>query len=180
MEQYLEDFKLNTNVPNEIIEKYRNQVPKEMIEFWRNYGFGTFMQRYMKSVNPEEFKEILVESSQRYQNSVVLFATGMGDLVIWSDGYVRLVNYRYGAVKTIMFTFEFFFQNINDPEFRDEDLSWQPYLDAIRTYSAPDYEECFGYTPLLGLGGNEKVENLSKVKLKEHILVITEFMGPVQ
>ena len=38
----------------------------------------------------------------------------------------------------------------------------------------------FCYTPLLGLGGEEKVENLKKVKLKEHILIITEFMGPVQ
>ncbi|MCC5803780.1 DUF1851 domain-containing protein [Rossellomorea vietnamensis] len=69
--------------------------------------------------------------------------------------------------------------DINDLEFQDEDLSWQPYTDAIRTYSVPDYDECFAYTPLLGLGGNEKVENLSKVKLKEHILVITELMGPV-
>ncbi|WP_235182914.1 T6SS immunity protein Tdi1 domain-containing protein [Gracilibacillus boraciitolerans] len=34
--------------------------------------------------------------------------------------------------------------------------------------------------PLLGLGGAEKVENLKKVKLKEHILIITEFMVSVQ
>ncbi|MCG3056382.1 hypothetical protein KZ287_29885, partial [Escherichia coli] len=91
---------------------------------------------------PEEFKEILGESSQRYKDSVVLFATGMGDLVIWSDGYVRLLNYRYGVVKTIMFTFEFFFQNINDLEFRDEDLSWQPYPEALKQYSELDYDEC--------------------------------------
>ncbi|SFB99705.1 protein of unknown function [Bacillus sp. OV322] len=109
-----------------------------------------------------------------------MFATGMGDLVIWSDGYVRLLNYKYGVVKTIMFTFEFFFQNINDLEFKDEDLSWQPYPEAFKQNDELDYEECFGYTPLLGLGGPEKVENLKKVKLKEHILIITEFMGPVQ
>ncbi|MCC5803779.1 hypothetical protein H7H33_18365 [Rossellomorea vietnamensis] len=64
MEQYLEDFKLHTNAPNEMIEKYRNQVPKEMIELWRNYGLGTFMQGYLKSVNPNEFKEVLVESTK--------------------------------------------------------------------------------------------------------------------
>lgn len=63
------------------------------------------MQGYFKSVNPEEFKEILGMSIQRYKNSVVLFATGMGGLVIWSDGYVRLLNYWHGVVKTIMFTF---------------------------------------------------------------------------
>lgn len=180
MEKYLKDFKLHSKVPSEIIEKYRELVPNEMIDLWRDYGFGTFMQGYFKSVNPEGFKEILEESSQRYKDSVVLFATGMGDLIIWSDGYVRLLNYRYGVVKTIMFTFEFFFQNINDSEFKDEDLSWQPYPEAVEQYSELEYNQCFGYTPLIGLGGAEKVENLKKVKLREHILVITEFMGPVQ
>lgn len=57
---------------------------------------------------------------------------------------------------------------------------WRPYPKASSKYGTPNYDECFGYTPLLGLGGAENVENLKKVKLKEHILVITEFMGPVQ
>ena len=180
MEQYLKDFNVHSKVPSAIIEKYRNLVPREILELWSNYGFGTFMQGYFKSVNPDEFKDILEESSQRYKDSIVLFATGMGDLVIWSDEYVRLLSYRYGVAKTIMFTFEFFFQNIADLEFRDEDLSWQPYPDAIKQYKNLEYDECYGYTPLLGLGGAENVENLKKVKLKEHILIITEFLGPIQ
>lgn len=138
------------------------------------------MQGYLKSVNPDEFKEILEQSSQRFKDSVVLFATSMGDLIIWSDGYVRLLNYRYGVTKTIMFTIEFFFQNIADSEFSDEDLSWQHYPEALKQQNELKYDACFGYTPLLGLGGSEKVDNLKKVRLKEHILINTEFMGPIE
>ncbi|HAK1536480.1 TPA: hypothetical protein H1070_001204, partial [Listeria monocytogenes] len=54
MEQVLSDFKLNNEVPNEVIEKYKNLVPKEIITLWKDYGFGTFMQGYFKSVNPDE------------------------------------------------------------------------------------------------------------------------------
>lgn len=79
-----------------------------------------------------------------------------------------------------MFTFEFFFSNIFDEEFRNEDLSWQPYPLAMEKYDELKYEECFGYTPLLGLGGEEKVDFLKKVKLKEHMLITNEFMGPVE
>ena len=32
------------------------------------------------------------------------------------------------------------------------------------------FDECYGYVPLLGLGGSEKVDNLQKVKIKEHII----------
>ncbi|WP_231572131.1 T6SS immunity protein Tdi1 domain-containing protein [Pontibacillus halophilus] len=81
----------------------------------------------------------------------------MGDLIIWSDGYVRLLHYRYGVVKTILFTFEFFFQNIKDIEFKNEELAWQPYPEAFKRYryNKLEFDECFGYTPLLGLGGAE-------------------------
>ncbi|PEE44572.1 hypothetical protein COL91_18895 [Bacillus pseudomycoides] len=48
------------------------------------------------------------------------------------------------------------------------------------TFNELEYEECFGYPPLLGLGGLEKVENLKRSKLKEHIYVITEWMGLIQ
>ncbi|WP_137790900.1 T6SS immunity protein Tdi1 domain-containing protein [Bacillus sp. E(2018)] len=180
MEQYIKDFKLHNKVSNEIIERYKENVPNEIIALWRKYGFGSFMQGYFKSVNPDEFKGILEHSSKRYKDAIVLFATGMGDLLIWSDGYVRLLNFRYGTVKTIMFTFEFFFSNIFDEEFRNEDLSWQPYPLAMEKYDELKYEECFGYTPLLGLGGEEKVDFLKKVKLKEHMLITNEFMGPVE
>ena len=50
MEKTLNDFKINSKVPNEIIEKYKNLVPKEIIDLWQEYGFGTFMQGYFKGV----------------------------------------------------------------------------------------------------------------------------------
>lgn len=180
MEKILNDFKINSKVSSDIIERYKNLVPKEIIDLWQEYGFGTFMQGYFKSVNPEEYIDILQKCSQRYTNSVVLFATGMGDLVLWADGYVRLLNFRYGVLKTVMPNFLYFFKSLDSEKFRDEYLKWQPYPEAVEKWGEISYYECFGYTPLLGLGGAEKVENLKIVKLKEHILIITEFMGPVQ
>lgn len=43
-----------------------------------------------------------------------------------------------------------------------------------------NFEECFGYVPLLRLGGSEKVENLKKVKIKEHIELITQMVGKIE
>ncbi len=180
MEKVLNDFKIDKKVPSELIDKYVNLVPEEIIIMWKNYGFGTFMNGYFKSINPDDFKDILLETSQRYQDAIVLFATSMGDLIVWSDDYVRLLNYRYGKVTTILHTFDFFFNNISDLEFQIEDLHWLPYPDAIARYGEPSYDECFGYVPILGMGGMEKVENLQKVKLREHILIITHFMGPIE
>ncbi|MFC7371360.1 T6SS immunity protein Tdi1 domain-containing protein [Fictibacillus iocasae] len=180
MEKILYDFELHLKVPEEFIDKYSNLVPKEVIALWKNYGFGTYMKDYLKVVNPEEYIDIMQECSQRYKDAIVLFATSMGDLIIWADGYVRLLNFRYGVLKTLFPNFLLFLRSLDSEKFRDEYLMWQPYPIAIEKYGEPEYDECFGYTPLLGLGGPEKVENLKKVKLREHILIITEFMGPVE
>lgn len=180
MDSVLEDFRLKTIVSQKIKDKYKKDVPKEIIDIWNNYGLGTFMQGYLKSVNPEEYEDLLQDTSQRYKDAKVLFSTSMGDLVIWADDYVRLLNYRYGILKTVMPNFLFFFKSLESDKFKNKYLNWQPYPEAIERYGEPEYDECFGYTPLLGLGGSEKVENLKKVKLREHILIITEFMGPIR
>ncbi|WP_324604070.1 T6SS immunity protein Tdi1 domain-containing protein [Paenilisteria weihenstephanensis] len=57
---------------------------------------------------------------------------------------------------------------------------WKPYQEAVKKLGTPAYDECFGYVPLLALGGSEKMENLQKVKLKEHILLISALAGPIQ
>jgi hypothetical protein len=43
----------------------------------------------------------------------------------------------------------------------------------------PAHDECFGFTPLLALGGPEHPDRLSVVKLREHVLMITQLTGPL-
>jgi hypothetical protein len=52
------------------------------------------------------------------------------------------------------------------------------YPKAVEMYGPLAYDECFGYVPLLGLGGSEQVKNPQKVKIKEQIMLITALLGP--
>ncbi|WP_296585518.1 T6SS immunity protein Tdi1 domain-containing protein [Ruminococcus sp.] len=64
-------------------------------------------------------------------------------------------------------------------ELDEEYLSIEKYNAAVKKYGKLEYDECFGYVPLLGLGGKESVNNLKKVKIKEHIALITEMVGEI-
>lgn len=179
------DFKINHEVPTEVYNKYVKELPKQVMKVWEEYGFGSILNGYLKIVNPEEYQSLISETYMRNANTTVLFVTGMGDVILWEDAgedekYLVLVNFRKGVTSIIEAGFDFFFDDLQDMVFREENLDWSPYLEAVEKLGVPDFYECFGYTPLLGLGGEEKVEHLKKVKLKEHILLITELMGPVQ
>ena len=54
------------------------------------------------------------------------------------------------------------------------------YNEAVAKWGELEYDQCFGYVPLLSLGGSEKVENLDKVKIREHIELITQLVGRIE
>ncbi|MFJ7509399.1 T6SS immunity protein Tdi1 domain-containing protein [Peribacillus simplex] len=164
----------------EVIDKYKEKIPEQITEIWRQYGFGSILKGYLKLVNPDVFEELLKDVYIRREDAIPLFATSMGDIIVWEKGrYLNLLNFRKGNVNVISAGFDFFLDDLNDNSFIVEELEWKPYPEAVDKYGEPDFDECFGYTPLLGLGGPEKVENLKKVKLIEHIYLITQFMGPI-
>lgn len=184
------DFKLKEKVSNETIEKYKNKVPEQLLEIWQNYGFGSFLNGYLKIVNPEEYEELLKETyipveDEPIEFNTVLFATAMGELIVWE--YVNeeissiiLVSYRRGCSSMVLASFRNFFRVLNEEAFKKRKLKWDLYLEAREKYGEPEYDECFGYVPLLGLGGKDTIANLEKVKLKEHIYIINDLVGPVE
>lgn len=176
-----DDFVFQCNVDNSIIDKYADKLPKELICVWKELGFGSFLKGYIKLINPDDFQNLLAESYFRGNISIPIFTTGMGDIITWEEGkYLRLVKFRRGNFHGISAGFDFFFSDLLDEGFCDRHLDWEQYLEVIKQQEVPEYEECFGYVPLLGLGGAEKVQNLQKAKIKEHIMIINEFMGPIQ
>jgi hypothetical protein len=121
----------------------------------------------------------LKECYVRSDKAIPLFVTGMGDILVWEDNYLMALNFRRSDVEVVAKNFDLFIKNLQEKRFLDKELDWLPYPEAAEQYGLPAYDECFGYVPLLSLGGAEKVEKLKKVKLIEHIQVITHFMGMI-
>lgn len=168
-----------------LIARYRDQLPPEVLGVWEQYGFGSFCAGYLKVVNPQEYVDLLNDTCQLTNSPVppsalVLFATGMGDLLIWEGGFLSILDYRHSRTDIISKGTHFFFADLADDYLLGKKLRWQPYLAARAQLGEPAYDECFGYVPLLALGGPEKVQHLQKVKLRAHIALIAEFTGVLE
>jgi hypothetical protein len=165
-----------------LIARYRDELPPEVLDVWEQYWFGSFCAGYLKVVNPEQYAELLANTYRLTSSPVpppalVLFATGMGDLIIGEDGYLSTIDYRHSRTEVLSEGADFFFGDLADSNMLVEELQWEPYLAARERLGEPAYDECFGYVPLLALGGPETVEQLQKVKLREHIALIAGFAG---
>ena len=177
MERVFEDFKLVKEVPREIIDKYRDKLGEDVIEIWEKYGFGSTFKGYLKIINPDDLQELLEETYPVPLEEIPVFVTGMGDIIVCDNrGNFVILDYRHQRIKVLWVRQKIKWYYFND-EFQERYWQWNPYFEAVEKYGEPGYDECFGYEPLLSLGGDESVDCLSKVNYKIHIYLITGFQG---
>lgn len=176
----INDFKTIKEVDKETIEKYRGKLPDEYLDIWQEHGCGTFYGGYLKIIDPEDYRDLLENSYFLGNRAIPFLATAFGDLIIWEDNkYVVIVKYRYGERSVIESGFDFFMDDILFGVLDEKYLSIKQYDAAVKKYGELEYDECFGYVPLLALGGKESVDNLKKVKMKEHIELIYSMVGGI-
>ena len=176
----INDFKTIKEVDKETIEKYRGKLPDEYLDIWQEHGYCTFYGDYLKIIDPDEYISLVKESYFLGDASIPIMATAFGDILTWEDNkYVGIVMYRYGEDDNIESGFKYLMMDIECGELDEEYLSIEQYNAAVKKYGELEYDECFGYVPLLALGGKESVDNLKKVKMKEHIELIYSMVGGI-
>lgn len=180
IDKIFETFKKENDINQRICNKYEKILPSELISVWKKYGLGSFFYGYLKIINPEEYQELIIDTYFRGSVAIPIFVTAFGDIICWEENrYIRMIKYKYGLFKGMAAGFEFFFEDLGNGLFDDEYFELSKYYEAVKLLGEVEYDECFGYVPLLGLGGNEKTENLKKVKIREHIELISQMVGKV-
>ena len=163
----LENFIKEADMPQEVIEKYEKQVPAELVQIWQEDGLGTFLDGYLKVINPDDYLELLQDSYFRGGVAFPMFVTAFGDIITWEENaYVGIVQYNIQDLDIMIKRMDRFIEYVDDEDFKDD------YFDI------PLYK-CFGFVPLLALGGSKDVEHMDKVKVLEHICLMYQLTGGV-
>lgn len=174
-----EDFVTEMPASKETIEKYRGKLPAELIEAWEQYGFGTFLDGYLKMVNPDEYQELLRRVYYDGANTIPMFVTAFADIITWErDEFIHHLDLKHNIEEygLIGVGFKDFWDNLESGMIQRMAFNIEGYEAAVKRLGKPGFYECFGYFPLLIMGGSEKVENLEKVDVRVHIDLMAQFM----
>ncbi len=175
----LKDFELYSKVPEEIIAKYEGKIPEQLIEIWKNYGYGTFLKGFLRIINPDDYIDF-TQKSYFEKKSIPLLTTAFGDIIVWEDNaYFFIIQYRYNNFSSLARGFKVFEKLLGETDYFFRKAKAKNFKEALQLLGAPAYDECFGYVPLLSLGGSEKPENLQKVKLREHLEIMFQMQGGI-
>lgn len=131
-------------------------------------------------INPEEYQELVIDTYFRGGKAIPIFVTAFGDIICWEESkYIRMIKYKNGIFKGMASGFDFFGEELKSGLYNKEYFELSRYYEAVKLLGKIEYDECFGYVPLLGLGGSEKIQNLQKVKIREHIELISHMVGKI-
>lgn len=174
---------IETGAPmeQEVMRRYKTEVPDELMMVWENYGKASLMGGYLRVIDPEDYQELLKKTYFRGKKAIPILVTAFGDIITLEEKqYIGLVEYKNGKFSIIAKSFKRFVQNLRDNYFLDKYFQIPQYVQAKEKLGSLKQNECFGYVPLLGLGGNERVDNLKKVDTQIHIELICHLTGKIE
>lgn len=174
----LPGFQREAAVPARTIEAYRDRLPDELLRIWETQGYGTAVNGFLKIIDPDRYAARL-QGCLPSAEMIPIFATGMGDVIVWNGSAIRSVEFRHLTVRGLGNSFTRLSKFIRDDVLLNEFFHWEPYPAAVERLGSLEFDECFGYLPILAIGGAENVENLEKLQIFEHIQMITQLAGVI-
>ncbi|USX11288.1 DUF1851 domain-containing protein [Oxalobacteraceae bacterium OTU3CAMAD1] len=178
------------------LSKYREELPATLLEFWTEVGWSGYANGLMWSTNPDQFTPILdawLGSLNFFkQDSYNVVARGaFGKLYLWgkSTGSSIIIDPLISMITTVEPRLDpsksdtaitSFFLSKEKKNFDFEDHKEKPlFARALKKLGPLKVDEMYGFEPALSIGGVPKLENLVKVKMIEHLVLLSQ-LGQIE
>ena len=166
-----------TDTPAASLERYEGKLPASLLAFWRDEGFCGYRDGMFWFVNPDDFTDALDEWKAA---SYTAFArNGFGDLFLWSDAGIALLNVHLGSVNDMGGSDLNAFINklITRELFMDDLLFRQIHTEVVPRLGRIGPDECYAFTPALALGGPGTPASVERVRLSEQLSILAQIHG---
>lgn len=179
----LEEFQLKHTVISgkalslEFISRFERLLPTYLIEIWEKFGLFKTKDSFLSLTNPDDF-DFLKENGILPPEDIVFCRTSFGDLFTWKNGSWNHLMSNQGKYWKRGDMLELFFES---SMYRDEflnDVLYQKYHNkAVKKLGLLEPDECFAFVPAFALGGSVRTSEIEKVKLREHLLFLSQLTG---
>jgi hypothetical protein len=175
-----QQFRPTGAISEETIARHAGAVPPGLLDVWRRHGAGLVGDGFLRVVDPDHALSMLDGVLGMPPRTVPVFTTALADVIVYIAPAFHVLRFRYGVVDPLGVDTATLFADLPDESFQDRVLARQPYPAAVERLGVPGPDECFGYVPLLALGGRQDPAHLDRGGLWEHLTVIVQLAGPPQ
>ncbi|NAS96818.1 glutamyl-tRNA amidotransferase [Pseudomonas syringae pv. actinidifoliorum] len=178
-------------VPATSIDRYTKKLPEQLLKYWEDFGWCGYAKGLFWTVDPQDYDDLLKNSLAGIEafnsdNYHVIARSAFGELYVWGEksGYSLSITSYMSRYSTRNSTFtgsksdlgvKVFFLSMNPEVINIADL-FEPALEKLGRL---DSDEMYGFVPAIALGGSMELKNLQKVKVFEHLDLLSQ-LSPLQ
>lgn len=158
------------------ILEFSGDLPRAFISLWEDYGFASFHEGLFWLINPKEWESITAEFNMAPNDILPILRSSFGDIVyIDKMQSVWQLTPIFGLNEEVIDNLDDYFNVLMCTEnYYKNAFSLKQHRIAKKRLGLINEDECYGFEPLLSLGGSEDVENMVKVKAREHLALIAQ------
>jgi len=156
-------------------QQYVGLLPKEIMELWERDGFCSYGGGLIWTVDPAEFESVLGEWIDTSSKPLVFARTCWGDLYFWEQGSIKLLHIWTGRVITFGSEVSTLFDlSLASESYLERGLALSVFQKVLARLGPPEWDECYGFVPAMQLGGKIRAESAHKMKLQEHLSLLSQ------
>ena len=175
------------------LDALAGRLPPDLLAFWKEYGLGTWLDGKFQFCRPADYAD-LVEQIFADDPDFLPSATHMvgfsafGELLLWNEQHKRVVvdlpwlTARVDALDA---------QEPGDPThfpiatplyrldregsfdvFEQTDAADPLFTRALARLGPPDLGQCYGFVPMLALGGSAKLDRIERLDAAVHFSLL--------
>lgn len=196
-EEFVENFGVGTQyeaITDEFLSKYESIFPDGLLEFWRKEGWSSYADGLVWTVNPDKFAWVVdgwvraVPEMPVDSKYFIIARSAFGNFYCLSLDSKKIFSISCPDV-TVVASKDCFvsapgsaelaaglFFSLADTDYFDyDDENQSPLFErALERLGPLAHDECYGFVPLLSLGGVASLDHLEKVRMDVHIDIIRQ------
>jgi len=158
-----------------------NQLPTKIVEQIRDSANNKLLDGCIRFVETDQLTPILKAGYIHADEAVPFAITAFGDILTWEKGkYICKVSFIKCSTEVLAAGTKYFFDDLTDPDYVSEKFDIELYRHMKTGLGSLNGDECYGYVPLIPLGGDINTAHIRRVKYREYLYLAIQMNGGIQ
>jgi len=157
-----------------VIDHIKDLFIPEIYTLLKRNGVHNYMDGFIWTLNPNDYIVWLNKWLKMEVICIPFARTAFGDIFFIVDKKIMILSVSRGLIDYTTNRVDWFFNRyLTDDIYMDKYLNRNLYY-LLENKEELTNDECFGFIPILSLGGKSEVKNLHKIRMKEHLLILSQ------
>jgi hypothetical protein len=161
--------------PEERLKAFESKLSEDFINLWKTDGWCSYGNGKFWMVDPDVITPLLPKLDSLPPGFIAFARDSFANVFLLVNDEIYRLNVHYNVLNHVAIATGFFFDiEIFTKDFNKKFLEDKKFKAARKKLGDLEADECYTYKLALALGGEEDVENMTKVKFLEQLSILLQ------